>query len=118
VTLWRAIEPLLFWNFRRGSWQYDLVVAAILFFIFATPRAWFSDSPRPRTVVLVRMEGPVSEFWLDAQTLAQWPEQRWNAEVTRLIEAQAKLKVRGLEITRVDDGEGGVRGYLARAHRQ
>ena len=44
--LWSGLRPVLFWNYRRGSWQYDLIVAAILAFIFFTPRSLFNDQPR------------------------------------------------------------------------
>jgi membrane protein implicated in regulation of membrane protease activity len=44
--LWALVRPVLFWEYRRGSWQYDLIVVAILAFIFLTPRSVFNDQPR------------------------------------------------------------------------
>jgi len=35
----------ILWAYERGTWQYDLMVIAILAFIFLTPRAWFQDRP-------------------------------------------------------------------------
>ncbi len=35
----------VFWAYERGSWQYDLIVLAILGFIFLIPRSWYSDRP-------------------------------------------------------------------------
>ena len=29
----------IFWSYERGSWQYDVICAAILAFIFLTPRS-------------------------------------------------------------------------------
>ncbi len=46
TKLWLAVRPVLFWSYRRGSWQYDLIAAAILAFIFLTPRDMFHDGPR------------------------------------------------------------------------
>lgn len=40
-----ALYHGLFWTYERGTWQYDLMVALILAFIFFTPRAWFHDQP-------------------------------------------------------------------------
>src|SRR3972149_11312843 len=40
-----AIYRGLFWPYERGTWQYDVMVALILAFIFLTPRAWFHDQP-------------------------------------------------------------------------
>jgi hypothetical protein len=42
---WRAIGRTVFWSYERGSWPYDLMVAAILLFVLATPRRWFRDQP-------------------------------------------------------------------------
>lgn len=44
-TLWRAFVHTVFWSYERGSWPYDLMVAAILLFVLATPRHWFHDQP-------------------------------------------------------------------------
>ena len=40
------MRRLFFWEFARTSWQYDIVVALILAFIFLTPKAFFKDQPR------------------------------------------------------------------------
>jgi hypothetical protein len=40
-----GIRRTVFWAYERGTWQYDLIVLAILAFIFLTPRTWFNDRP-------------------------------------------------------------------------
>ena len=40
----RAIARVVFWRFRRGSWQYDIMCGVILLFIFLTPRSVFDGS--------------------------------------------------------------------------
>jgi hypothetical protein len=40
-----VITRSIFWAYERGTWQYDLIVIAILAFIFFSPRAWFNDRP-------------------------------------------------------------------------
>ena len=45
-----AIYRGLFWTYDRGTWQYDLMVALILAFIFFSPRAWFHNQPASPTV--------------------------------------------------------------------
>ena len=35
----------VFWVYERGSWQYDVILAVILAFIFLTPRSVFNDRP-------------------------------------------------------------------------
>ncbi|MEE2636931.1 MAG: hypothetical protein VYE68_06825 [Acidobacteriota bacterium] len=38
-TIWHA----LFWTFDRATWQYDLMVIAILAFVWLTPPDWLGD---------------------------------------------------------------------------
>ena len=45
------MKRLIFWDFPRASWQYDIAVAVILAFIFITPKAIFKDQPRPASIV-------------------------------------------------------------------
>ena len=36
---------IVFWSFERGTWPYDIAVAAIVAFVLLSPRAWFEDRP-------------------------------------------------------------------------
>ena len=40
------LKRFILWDVPRASWQYDVIVAVILAFIFLTPRDWFRDQPR------------------------------------------------------------------------
>lgn len=42
--LTRALSRVFFWNFERGSWQYDILCGLILCFIFLTPKTVFDGS--------------------------------------------------------------------------
>ena len=39
LAVWHA----LFWTFERATWQYDLMVLAILAFVWVTPPDWLGD---------------------------------------------------------------------------
>ena len=39
----RVIWHALFWTYDRATWQYDLMVVAILAFIWLTPPDWLGD---------------------------------------------------------------------------
>jgi hypothetical protein len=39
--LGRLIKKLFFWGYARNTWQYDVLCALILAFIFLTPQRWF-----------------------------------------------------------------------------
>jgi hypothetical protein len=38
-ALWRTI----YWTYDRATWQYDLMVIAILAFVWLTPPDWLGD---------------------------------------------------------------------------
>lgn len=40
----RSVLRILFWTYQRGTWQYDVLCAFILAFIFLTPPAVFDGS--------------------------------------------------------------------------
>jgi len=51
-VLWHAF----FWTYDRATWQYDLMVIAILAFVWLTPPAWIGDpmaSGQPGLIELV-----------------------------------------------------------------
>jgi hypothetical protein len=59
----QTLKKLLFWSYGRTTWQYDVLCALILAFIFLTPQGWFQTSelrqaephpnPSARTYLLV-----------------------------------------------------------------
>jgi hypothetical protein len=74
----------VFWAYERGSWQYDLIVLAILAFIFFTPRAWFNDRPTLQMTDVRHQQG-VTELGQE--------KEGWYYQVdARLVESYAPLK--------------------------
>jgi hypothetical protein len=49
--LLRTLKNLLFWSYGRSTWQYDVLCALILAFIFLTPQAWFRTGELRQTEV-------------------------------------------------------------------
>ena len=41
----QILPKIFFWQFERGSWQYDLAVIGILVFVYFMPRKWLRDQP-------------------------------------------------------------------------
>ena len=54
-----VVTRSIFWSYERGSWQYDVIVLAILAFIFLSPRAWFNDRPTLQLTDLRHQQGIV-----------------------------------------------------------
>ena len=103
-------KRFILWDFPRASWQYDVIVALILAFIFLTPRDWFRDQPRIPYATNIG-EGA---FFVNTQTLAGIPE---NQRVSRLTEnLRAQVGNKKLVVIHVEpllDSEGELQGYRA-----
>jgi len=52
----RFFTNAIFWHYERGSWQYDVICAVILAFIFL-PRSWFHDRPQLQLSDLRHVQG-------------------------------------------------------------
>ncbi len=104
------LKRLIFWDFPRASWPYDLVVGLILIFIFATPRAFFHDQPKAAPVILIGS----NEVFI-ANELLEGVAPKNRAEVaSELIRKRIgkNWHVARLEALR-DEHEEEVRGFLA-----
>lgn len=47
--LLRTFKKIFFWNYARNTWQYDVLCALILAFIFLTPQSWFDQGTPMKT---------------------------------------------------------------------
>ncbi len=60
---WERIKLIclrsIFWAYERGSWQYDIICAVILAFIFLTPRSFFRDRPTLQLSDLRHVQGVI-----------------------------------------------------------
>lgn len=108
-----AMKSLLFWEFPRASWQYDLVVALILAFIFLTPRSFFKDQPRPASIVQMPSEPGVTVFWLETSLLSSVGEPQRPAHAAELVRKKLGKGIQVVRVEPVHDAEGEIRGYLA-----
>lgn len=46
--MFRTFKAMLLWGYARNTWQYDVLCALILAFIFLTPKSWFENGELPR----------------------------------------------------------------------
>ena|SRR5256714_452253 len=42
-------RKIVFWNYPRTSWQWDVLCVVILIFIFLTPKTWFTNTAYQRS---------------------------------------------------------------------
>lgn len=115
MMLWRALRTAgdwIFWKFERGTWQYDVMVALILTFIFLTPRGFFRDRPK------LTDGGQVVEV-RGAEGIGYRVDARVFEGGTRSLEVNAEHVLeeatgKSVEVMRIDpvlDRQGRVRAY-------
>ena len=122
-TLWRGISKTIFWPYERGTWPYDVLVGAIVLFVFLSPRAWFDDQPQlgpagHQAQVQLLSEDPSTPtrtYRVDAQLLSipkRTPElEKETHDVLR--KNVDELRSRSFKIERIDPvrGEDGTIRY-------
>ena len=108
-----ALGRFVFWDFKRASWQYDVMVALILLFIFATPRRLFLDTPKAPSVVMLPAEGSSHVFWIEPELLAGVADEARAARAAGLIHNPTGKKERVVKVTPIFDNEQDLKGYYA-----
>jgi hypothetical protein len=109
-----TLKRILFFEYPRASWQYDIIVLGILAFIFLTPREWFRDQPRASSIVLLPSEAQgEGVFYLEAKLLPENSEAGRFASATRLLERHDGKKYQLTRLTTHPDSEGVVKGFIA-----
>lgn len=107
----KGLGRLIFWEYPRTSWQWDVIVAAILAFIFLTPRSVFQDTPRGANIVMLPSQ---QGFLLDPQLLDGVAEASRPAEASRLVRGRFKTPVAVTRVEPVVDSNGTLTGYVAK----
>ena len=108
---WTGFRRFVMWDYTRGSWQYDVMVAIILGFIFLTPRGWFRDQPRPANIVMIEgHEG--SDVWLAPELLSGVPEAQRLARATALVHGRFGKGFSVVRIQAILDPENEISGYM------
>jgi hypothetical protein len=113
-----VVTRSILWAYQRGSWQYDLIVLAILAFIFLSPRSWFNDRPTLQLTDLRHQQGIVEmgrvnknvRFLLDArlvESLDQKPEDAIPVILTQHLQKPFTVK----SIDAVRDRNQVILGY-------
>ncbi len=109
------LKRLIFWDFPRGGWQYDVVVLLILAFLFLPPREWFRDQvriPNATGIAMLPSEHGSLIFVVDRQLAGPHPEQ----DMSRLTnDLRKRSENKKLLVTRVEpilDSEKELQGYM------
>ena len=116
-----VIRRSLFWSYERGSWQYDLIVAVILAFIFLTPRAWYQRVPTLGMVDLRHVQGIVEvshnktkhTYMVDARLVQAHAAQSPEEAVREILQEGLHKQYRVLTLKPMRDNNGVILSYKA-----
>lgn len=114
----KGFRRLILWDYQRGVWQYDVICAVILLFIFFAPRSWFRDQPAtPTAFQITSMPAHQGElaFWVQSETVTAIPEDKRPAEIAKILEQRVRKKMVVTHLEAIPDSEGVLIGYMAYA---
>ncbi|MBI2955988.1 MAG: hypothetical protein HYY26_01615 [Acidobacteria bacterium] len=80
----RTLKGLVLWSHDRGTWQYDVMVALILVFVFLTPARFFHDQPvynpwHARDIMRLDTDPNGVRYRVSAQLLASYDPDPYRA---------------------------------------
>ena len=110
--VWRVFKKVLFWSYGRTTWQYDVLCALILAFVFLTPKSWFQSELGSH---LTHQSGSTSAAssvllaWPGADPTGTSPDAQEIERRLRIATGRPDARVKGL--TEVRDSDGRLVAY-------
>lgn len=105
---------LVFWDFPRASWQYDIVVGLILLFIFVTPRDWFHDQPKASSIVLLSSLHGTNRVFIATELLSDTPDPQRSERAEKLIHQRTGKTWHVVRVEPIrDEAEQEIKGFIA-----
>lgn len=114
-----VVSRTIFWSYERGSWQYDIICAVILAFIFLTPRAWFQDRPTLQLTDLRHIQGVVEighgknwqSYQIDSRLAESVSPGKPEDGVREILERRLKKPVSLQSVEPIRDKNNVILGY-------
>jgi len=109
----------VFWTYKRGSWQYDLIVMVILAFIFLTPRSWYTPQPPPPVTGFLKNQGIVEvgrikdswSYFVDARLVKSRPNQKPEEAVRDILTERLQRPLTLMSVDEIRDKKDDILGY-------
>ena len=124
VGVWEKIKlgvlRTVFWRYERGTWQYDLIVLAILAFIFLSPRSWFNDRPTLELTELRHQPGFIEmghgkqgwRYLVDARLVESYSAAKPEEAISLILSRQLHQPFTVTSIVAITDKNKVVLGYM------
>lgn len=114
-----VVRRTIFWSYERGSWQYDIICAVILAFIFLTPRGWFQDRPTLQLTDLRHIQGVIEighgknwhSYQIDSRLAESVSPGKPEDGVRQILERRLKKPVNLQSVEPIRDQNNVILGY-------
>ena len=121
-----GVARTVLWSYERGTWQYDLMVAAILAFIFLSPRTWFNDRPTLELTDLRHQQGFVEmghgkqgwRYLVDARLVESYSSAKPEDAIQIILSRQLHQPFTVLSVVPITDKNNVVLGYTVLVNRE
>lgn len=88
------IKDIIFWRYKRASWQWDILCLLIIAFIFLTPKAWFERRDKLATQTS-KLIVKAKDFSPDRQVLQRKVKELSGNENAEIIEWRERKDTNG-----------------------
>jgi hypothetical protein len=104
-----TLKKILFWPYERGSWQYDIMVVAILAFIFFAPNDLF-HSHRSSAADTSAAARPI---FVSRDDVGEVEPDRLGQKISEMLSSKYGHRVEVSRVERVVDDSNKLTGYIA-----
>lgn len=118
-TVKLVLARSIFWVYERGSWQYDIICAVIVAFMFLTPRSVFNDRPTLQLSDLRHFQGVIEvgrakdgwHYLIDSRLVESLGSEKPEDAVHEILQRRIRkpFTIKSVEPTR--DNNNVVLGY-------
>ena len=111
-----GLRRLILWDYQRGVWQYDIICAVIVLFIFFSPPHWYNDQPRiPSAAQITSLPAQPGEsaFWIDTELVTSIPEANRLTEIGKILTTRTRKPRVLTRLEPIYDAEQELKGYMA-----
>jgi hypothetical protein len=96
----QTIKNVVLWNYGRTSWQYDVLCALILAFIFLTPPNWFSNGKERAPLE----NAPVTRLIVSADNFSPAADEATKLQLVRKLTGNKNANIVGWREKKDADG--------------
>ena len=98
---------MFFWNYARNTWQWDALCVVILIFIFLTPKSWFENGERLRSVE--HQNAAVSTVLIGAELIENAQDKGHIEQLVKTMTNRPDVEV--LQVRALPGSDGKPRSY-------